>query len=392
MDDLPTNATDVATPDPHAAAARAAARHDISAMFIGFTHALRAAGLAIGPDRTQAFLDASTRLDAGSRSHVYWAGRATLCAGPDDTVVYDKTFDHWFSEHSNHTGTTRPAPRTVTQADLGNGDTSGEDDETGEDHLVAVLASAEESLRHRDIASLTASERQRLARLFASLPVRLPRRRGVRRRPARWGDIDAAKTVRDQLRHAGEPGRLHYRRPTTRPRRVVFLLDISGSMEPYADSLLRLAHRVVSAAPRTTEVFTLGTKLTRVTVPLRLHDVEKALLLAGETIPDWSGGTRLGLGLREFLNQWGQRGLARAAVVVIASDGWELGDPALLAEQMQRLHRLARLVLWSNPHSGKAGYAPVQGGIVAALPWLDGLVAGHSVAAFTELLELIANA
>ncbi|HEY5222033.1 MAG TPA: VWA domain-containing protein [Microbacteriaceae bacterium] len=376
----PTNATDAA----------AFATHDISAMFVGFAHALRAAGLAIGPDRTQTFLDASTRLDAGSRNHVYWAGRATLCAGPDDTIVYDKTFDHWFSEHTNRSGTTRAAPRTVTQADISDDHADGDDG--GEDHVVAVLASAEESLRHRDIASLTASERQRLARLFASLPVRMPRRRGVRRRPSRWGDIDAAKTVRDQLRHAGEPGRLHYRRPTTRPRRVVFVLDISGSMEPYADSLLRLAHRVVSAAPRTTEVFTLGTKLTRVTVPLRLHDVEKALLLAGETIPDWSGGTRLGLGLREFLNQWGQRGLARAAVVVIASDGWELGDPALLAEQMQRLHRLARAVLWSNPHSGKAGYAPVQGGIVAALPSLDGLVAGHSLAAFAELLELIANA
>ncbi|MEO8906719.1 MAG: VWA domain-containing protein [Microbacteriaceae bacterium] len=360
-----------------------------SALFVGFAHALRAAGLAIGPDRTQGFLDATARLDAGTRSHVYWAGRATLCAAPDDTVVYDKTFERWFSSQPSHIGAARPAPRTVTQADIGGDDATGEE---ADDHLVAVLASAEESLRHRDIASLSASERRRLARLFASLPVRMPQRRSVRRRPSRGGDIDAAKTVREQLRHAGEPGRLRYRRATTRPRRVVFLIDISGSMEPYADSLLRLAHRVVAAAPRTTEVFTLGTKLTRVTVPLRTHDVEKALLLAGETIPDWSGGTRLGEELREFLNQWGQRGIARSAVAVIASDGWELGDPALLGEQMRRLRRLARVVLWSNPHSGKAGYAPVQGGIVAALPSLDGLVAGHSLAAFSELLELIAHA
>jgi uncharacterized protein len=376
MDASLTSATDVAG-------------HDITALLVGFTHALRAAGLPIGPDRTQTFLDACTRLDASQRSGVYWAGRATLCTGPHDIAIFDKTFERWFSAEPARIGVPVPAPRTVTQADLAGDDPNAQ---AAEEHMVAVLASAEESLRHRDIASLTASERQRLARLFASLPVRVPQRRSVRKRPSRWGDIDAAKTVREQLRHAGEPGPLRYRRARLRPRRVVFLIDISGSMEPYADSLLRLAHRMVAVSPRTTEVFTLGTQLTRVTVALRLHDPEQALLAAGQCVPDWSGGTRLGEGLREFLNQWGQRGVARSAVAVIASDGWELGDPTLLAEQMRRLHRLARSVLWANPHRGKTGYAPVQGGIVAALPYLDGLVAGHSLAAFAELLELIADA
>ncbi|MGZ5389217.1 MAG: VWA domain-containing protein, partial [Aeromicrobium sp.] len=160
----------------------------------------------------------------------------------------------------------------------------------------------------------------------------------------------------------------------------------------YADSLLRLAHRVVLASPYRAEVFTLGTRLTRVTTAMRIKDPEQALRVAGNTVPDWSGGTRLGEALRAFNERWGQRGLARGAVVVIASDGWERGDPELLGEQVQRLQRLAHLVLWSNPHRGKAGYEPIQGGIAAALPYVDKLVAGHSVAAFTDLLELISDA
>ncbi|MEO7372594.1 MAG: VWA domain-containing protein [Terrimesophilobacter sp.] len=370
-------------------AARDETAGDPTGSFVGFAHALRAAGLPIGADRTQAFVDASVRLGAGTRRHVYWAGRATLCASPSDIATFDKTFERWFSSDPTRQGVRQQIPRSVSRADLGGNDPTAE---PGEDQVVAVLASEEEALRHRDIASLSAPERARLASLFAGLPVKIPERRSLRRRPNRRGDIDAARTVREQLRRGGEPGPLRYRRPQTRPRRIVFLIDVSGSMEPYADSLLRLAHRVVTAAPRTTEVFTLGTRLTRVTLPLRLRSPEQALLVAGQSVPDWSGGTRLGGMLREFLDHWGQRSLARGAVAVIASDGWERGDPALLGEQMQRLRRLARVVLWSNPHSGKSGYAPIQGGIAAALPYLDGLVAGHSLAAFSDLVELIADA
>jgi uncharacterized protein with von Willebrand factor type A (vWA) domain len=167
------------------------------------------------------------------------------------------------------------------------------------------------------------------------------------------------------------------------------VVDISGSMSPYSDALLRLAHVWVRSAPRTTEVFTVGTRLTRVTSALRARDPDEALAGAGEQVPDWSGGTRLGEVLQAFLDRWGQRGTARGAVVVIFSDGWERGDPALLAEQMRRLRRLAHRVVWVNPHRGKAGYRPVQGGIAAALPYCDGLLAGHSMATFAELVEVV---
>lgn len=359
------------------------------ASLLGFTHALRSAGLAVGHDRAEVFLEGAADLGAGQRTAVYWAGRATLCSDPEDFVVYDQTFAAWFS--TSPPSTQRPAPvrRQVQRADLGEDGVDGAD---GEEHTVAAVASVTETLRHRDVATLSAAERARLARLFETLEVHVPTRRSARRRPHRHGDIDPARTVRDQLRRAGEPGPLRHRRRRNRPRRVVMLVDVSGSMEAYADSLLRLAHRVVAAAPRNTEVFTLGTRLTRVTQALRLRDPEQAVAAAGQTVPDWSGGTRLGEVLRAFVDRWGQRGMARGAVVVIASDGWERSDPQLLGEQMQRLHRLAHRVLWANPHRGKAGYAPVQGGIAAALPHLDGLVAGHSMASFAELMELVADA
>jgi uncharacterized protein with von Willebrand factor type A (vWA) domain len=188
----------------------------------------------------------------------------------------------------------------------------------------------------------------------------------------------------------GEPASLQWRRQTQRPRPVVLLVDVSGSMSSYADALLRLAHRVGRNTP--VETFALGTRLTRLTGALGAHDPERALVAAGQAVPDWSGGTRLGETLKAFLDRWGRRGVARGAVVVVFSDGWERGDAALLGEQMARLHRIAHRVVWVNPHRGKPRYEPVQGGILAVLPHVDDFVAGHSLAAFAQLLEVVARA
>jgi uncharacterized protein with von Willebrand factor type A (vWA) domain len=188
----------------------------------------------------------------------------------------------------------------------------------------------------------------------------------------------------------GEPVEISRRHRSTRPRRTVLLVDVSGSMSGYADALLRLAHRVSSAGE--TEVFSMGTRVTRLTRAMRVRDVDRALVAAGETVPDWSGGTRLGEGLKVLLDRWGQRGLVRGAVVVVFSDGWERGDAVLLGEQMARLHRLATKVVWVNPHKGMDGYQPVQLGMAAALPHVDDFVAGHSLAAFQEVLEVIGSA
>nr|MDQ4007377.1 VWA domain-containing protein [Actinomycetota bacterium] len=340
------------------------------ALLAGFARALRHAGVGVTLDRTQAFLEAATVADAGAPGGVYWAGRATLCAGPDDRDVYDRVFTSWFGGELPTGSRRRPPSRRVVQASLGQ---EGSDGDAGEE-TVAASASDVEVLRHRDVAGLGADERVELARMFAALRVHPPRRRAARRVDAPRGEVDARRTLRDELRYAGEPGRVRYRRRGRRPRRVVLLVDVSGSMSPYADSLLRLAQVFTRAAPRGTEVFTVGTRLTRVTPAMRQRDPDAALAQAGATVPDWSGGTRLGEVLKAFLDRWGQRGMARGAVVVVCSDGWERGDCALLAEQARRLSRLAHRLVWVNPHRGKPGYAPVQAGIVACLPYLDDLL------------------
>ena len=159
-------------------------------------------------------------------------------------------------------------------------------------------------------------------------------------------------------------------------------------MSPYADSLLRLAHVFVRTVPHV-EVFTMGTRLTRVTRELRNPDPQAALRAATGAIPDWSGGTRLGEELATFVRQYGQRGAARGAIAVIASDGWERGDPSLLGEQMAWLARLVHRVVWVNPHTSRPGFTPSTAGMTIALPYVDDLVAGHSVAAFESLARLL---
>ncbi len=358
---------------------------------LGFARALRAAGLPVTAHRERTFLRAVAAVGAADRDGVYWAGRATLTTSAADIGPYDAVFTTWFAGTPLDAVTTRDVPRSnVVQAALA--ETSDHGQEQEEDDPVKAVASPAEVLRHRDVADLSPEDRAHLRRLFGVLRPQPPTRPARRLSSARRGRIDGPATLRAQLRRMGEPGPVHHRRRRSRPRRVVLLVDVSGSMSSYADSLLRLAHRMVRSAPRTTEVFTMGTRLTRVTRALRERDPDHALLAAGEMVPDWSGGTRLGEVLGAFLDRWGRRGMARRAVVVVFSDGWEREGTALLAEQMSRLRRLAHRVVWVNPHRGKEGYQPVQAGIVAALPHCDDFVAGHSLATFEELLDVVAGA
>ncbi|ROP38806.1 vWA domain-containing protein [Saccharothrix texasensis] len=346
---------------------------------VGFARALRHGGVACGPERVHAFVAAVDHLDVARREDVYWAGRLTLCGEPDDLPRYDVAFQAWF-------GGVPPVPpgRRARQgshlAALGGG-TVRRDRAVS---AVKVAASEVEVLRRKDIASLSPAEKRHLDELLAVLEPVPPTRRALRRTPARRGAIDPRRTLRDMLA-TGEPTRPRRRRRATRARKVVLLVDVSGSMKPYADALLRFAHVVARRMP--VEVCTLGTRLTRVTRQLRHRDPEQALRAAARAVPDHEGGTRLGETLKVFLDRWGQRGAARGAVVVICSDGWERGDPALLADQVRRLARLAHKVVWVNPHAGHDGYRPVQSGIVAALPHLDRLLAGHSLDTLQELLE-----
>lgn len=372
---------------------------DVLELLVGFTRAVAAAGVPGSTDRTAAFLTAAEAVGVLDREAVFWAGRATLCADPDHLRPYDAAFEAWFSGKLARHGAASPYQRaqsapTAALPDDGSGGAQQQDGEPGD--ALRAAASATEVLRHRDVAELDGSAREQVRRLVAALPLRLPTRPSSRRRAAHHGELDVRRTLREEIRRAGEPGPLRHRRVVPRTRRVVWLIDVSGSMAPYADVLLRLAHACVRAGAGRrgpgVEVFTVGTRLTRVTPAMAHRDVERALRAAGEQVPDWSGGTRLGETLRAFVDRWGQRGVARGAVVVVCSDGWERGDPALLGEQVRRLSLIAHRVVWVNPHRGKDGYAPVQGGVAAVLPHVDDFVAGHTVDSYARLMEVVSGA
>ena len=375
-------------------AAPAGRVRDVTETIVGFARTLRAAGGNADPERVQAMLRALDHLDVLDRADVYWAGRLTLCSGPDDLPRYDRCFAAYFSGLTPRPDR-RPAPppvvvRRVPVAPPGPPG-EGEEEQPGE--VAAAAASGVEVLRERDVAGLSPEERAEVNRLIAVLDAATERRRSRRFAPAPRGRLDPARTVRETLRRGGEIARPRHRAHRTRPRRVVLLVDVSGSMSPYADALLRFAHAAARSggASRPVEVFSVGTRLTRLTRELRHRDPDAAMAAVAAAIPDWSGGTRLGEELKEFLDRFGQRGMARGAVVVIASDGWERGDAGLLGRQMARLHRLAHRVVWANPHKARPGYEPLTAGMAAALPHIDHFTSGHSLAALEDLARLIGD-
>ena len=243
-------------------------------VLVGFSILLRAAGMAITPDRTSSFLEAVSLAGFDDRAATYWSGRATLCSSLEDNELYDRAFTAWFAASPEEARLTAPpmAPRQP-QASLS---TESNSSDSAGDALLAARASATEVLRHRDLALLTDQERTELAMLFDRLDVVPPLRRALRRRPHHRGSVDLRRTLRAQLRAAGELVPLRRRRPGMRGRRIVMLIDVSGSMQPYADSLLRLAHRIVRAVPHRVEVFTIGTRLTRITPALRARQAAEA--------------------------------------------------------------------------------------------------------------------
>ncbi len=363
--------------------------YDAVDSLVGLARTLRAAGVASSPERVQAAVQAMAALDPARHDDVYWAGRLTLCGSEEDLARYDAVFAAYFGDRPGtivrRQRLAKPALRVVADGGVTPPDSDGD----GEELSGVAAASSVEQLRHRDVSRLTAAERAELHRLLGLLRLPGEVRHTRRKRPAARGAVDPDRTLRAWLRAGGEPAQLRRHRAGTRARRVVLLVDVSGSMDSYADALLRFAHAAARRGRAQTEVFVLGTRLSRVTREMAHRDPDVALGLVNEVSPDAGGGTRLGVLLKEFLDRWGQRGTARGAVVVILSDGWERDDPALLGEQVARLARLAHRVVWANPRKAAPGFAPVAGGMAAALPHVDDFVEGHSLAAYEHLAAVV---
>jgi uncharacterized protein with von Willebrand factor type A (vWA) domain len=361
---------------------------------VGFARLLRGAGLDVPIGNTVAFGEALVAVGIERRDAVYWAGRATLVRSPEDVAVYDRAFRAWW-ERQHELALAPPEVKEIAVAfdEAGDGDDGGaSDDEAERTPTLAVRYSPAEILRHRDFALYTAAEFAEARRLMSDLRLAgaLRRSRRLQRSRRARGRPDLRRTVRRALRTGGEPVHRAFLEPATRPRRIVLLCDVSGSMEPYARALVRFLHAAVVGRGRV-EAFAMGTRLTRITRELSSRDPDAALAAAARRVVDWSGGTRLGESLRDFNDRWGVRGMARGAVVVILSDGWDRGDPELLAEQMARLHRVSYRVIWVNPLKASPDFAPLARGMAAALPFVDEFVEGHSLASLERLAEVVAR-
>ncbi len=244
-------------------------------------------------------------------------------------------------------------------------------------------------IRTKRFDALEPDELAALYALMTKLSLATPRRRTRRYERGRHGArVDLRRTMRSSLRTGGEPIRLARRQRRVERRRIVLLCDISGSMEPYARAYLQFLTCAAGSGPGA-EAFVFATRLTRLTRALRSRHPERAIAQAAQTAPDWSSGTRIGEALKTFNDRHGRRGMARGAVVVILSDGWERGDPTLVGREMERLSRLAYRIVWVNPRAAAAGFVPRAGGMAAALPHCDALVSGHSLAALDEVAEAI---
>ena len=365
---------------------------DPARVAVAFARVLRAAGLDVPGGAPASYAEALAAVGLGSEQDVYWAGRATLVRRPEDVEVYDTAFRAFYGGE----GWPEHADEVVETVALAHDDPDArppEPEEKEEPGVVRELRySAAEVLRRKDFAQCTPEELAEAQRLMARIRIGGPRRASRRRQRARrsgdWPDL--RRTVRESLRTDGEPLRRRWLETGERPRRVVLLCDVSGSMAPYARALLRFLHVAVTGRPRV-EAFTIGTRLTRVTRMLSAHDPDAALAAASRAVPDWSGGTRLGDALGDFNALWGVRGFARGALVVVLSDGWDRGDPEVLAEQMARLARVAHRVIWVNPLKASPGYAPLVRGMAAALPYVDDFVEGHSVESLEALARLLVD-
>ncbi len=364
---------------------------------VGFAQVLRRAGMKVPASATINYAEALGVVGLDRPDDVYWAGRATLVGRPEDIALYDQAFASYWRQRLGSSMHIEGAQQSVTVVldadDPGpDADDSGEaDDEPGD--IEAVRFSRVEVLTEKDFGDCTDEELAELSELMSRLRFTSHQRQSRRQIPTkqRTDRHDLHQTVRLALRHHGEPIRWAHTTNSVRPRRLVMILDVSGSMESYARALLRFAHAAVVARNRV-EVFTLGTRLTRVTRQLGNRDPDAALRAVTPEVLDWSGGTRLGEVVREFNDRWAIRGMARGSVVVILSDGWDRGDATVLGEQMERLHRVTHELIWVNPLKASPGYAPLAAGMAAALPHVDTFIAGNNYRRLVDLAAVIAGA
>ena len=354
---------------------------------VGFGRVLRRSGVEVGPGRLADALRGLDAVDMTDRVQVYHALRCTLVSRHEDISPFDAAFaDFWEGVPREEPATTGASFTAGAPSD--DRGSAGAEDDAEDDLQSAAVYSPAEHLRRRDFADMSAEELRAVRGIVARLARVQPMRRSRRLEPARPpGVLDPRRTLRGALRTQGVPLERAWRRPKTVPRKLVFLCDVSGSMEPYSRVLVMFLQAMTTAGRRV-EAFAFGTRLTRLTPHLAGRDPTAALARAGAAMPDWGGGTRIGQSLAAY-NRGPGRALTRGAVVVIVSDGWERGDLTQLDRELERIARAAHTLIWVNPLKGHAGFEPVAGGMRTALRHVDVFLPGHNVVALEELAAVL---
>ncbi len=388
---------------------------DLVAVTAAFSRRLHEAGMPMTAERAARFSQALTLVKPITRRRLYWTALAVFVSESSQLKAFNSVFAAVFGSPSaqgepapqaqepdtvpadpdERSAEERPQSEHPGSFDQASGNSasappSDRDERQPERELaIPVAASDEELLRGKRFDALDPGELAQLYQLMSRLRVATPLRRTRRTERDRHGErIDMRRTLRGSMRTSGDPIQLARRHRRIVRRRLVLLCDISGSMEPYARAYLQFLTCAAGGGPNA-EAFVFATRLTRLTRALASRSPERAIQRAAAAAPDWSSGTRIGDALKAFNDRHGRRGMARGAVIVILSDGWERGDPTLVAREMARLRRLAYRIVWVNPRVGASGFAPRAGGMAAALPYCDALVSGHSLQALDQVVEAI---
>jgi uncharacterized protein with von Willebrand factor type A (vWA) domain len=361
---------------------------------VGFISLLRSLGLQVPIGSAIVFQQALGKVGIGKRESVYWAGRSTLITDPEDLPVYEYGFRVFWEGITDALEERIPSYQRValvTDDGIGTEEELSEASNEGRD-VINLRYSPSEVLWEKDFGLYTSEELNEAYELMKRMTllggIRQSRRKISSKKKSQYPDL--RRTIKSSLRTDGEPIRQRFLEVGERQRRVVFLLDVSGSMEAYSRALLRFVQAAV-VGRRQVEAFTLGTRLTRITRELSSRNLDQAVSASSNAVQDWSGGTQLGETLRSFNIEWGQRGVARGSTVIILSDGWDRGDASVMSEQMHRLKKVSYKIIWVNPLKASPGYDPLAQGMAAALPYIDQFVEGHSLNSLEDLAYVLSE-
>jgi hypothetical protein len=367
-----------------------------------FERLLRDVGLDVDTSQTINLVQALEYIQIQRREDFYCALRSLLVHRREDIPLFDHAFALFWREPGRRSAKMeemlravqkrRPDPTIVPPPLKEPPAPSPQPDPSPPDEQPTILQatltySTRDALQHKDFAELTAEELEEVRRLMAELVWTLGERRTRRRQPGRGLQIDLRRTLRRNLRHGGEILEWAHREPKFKPRPLVIIADVSGSMERYTRLLLHFAYSLVTTLKQPVEAFLFSTHLTRITRQLGDRDVDRSLRQVSRVVSDWSGGTRIGQAIKTFNYDWGRRVLTRGAVVLLISDGWDCGDISLLHAEMARLQRSCYRLIWLNPLLGSPEYEPLTQGMQAALPFVDDFLPVHNLTSLEDLTK-----